>query len=273
MSRTLSAAYSPFRTSNLPLRLPLHPERLDHRHPRHVLLQEGVHPRELPPHLPVRLADPFFEQLDEQHEDGQDAEGDQRKPQVHPEQDRGRARQHRDVADRRNEAGGDQLLERLDVGGQARHEAPGRRAVEEDDGEPLHPREHVPPQREDHPLPEDRHGVHLQVDEPHGPDKSREVQEDPSPHPGKLTGDHVPVDDDLDEVRPGQLAGGPAEKRRQRRREETPVGEDVSQEAREEAPVDPAGVGAVVREEVVRPVLHDDSSSSRASIWREYRPK
>jgi hypothetical protein len=238
-----------------------------------VLLQEGVHPRELPPHLPVRLADPLLQQLDEQHEDGQDGEGDERKARVHPEQDRGRARQHRGVADRRDEAGGEELLERLDVGGQARHESPGRRAIEEDDGEPLHPREHVPAQREDHPLPEDRHGVHLQVDEPHRADEGREIQEDPLPHPGKVPGHHVPVDDDLDEVRPRQLAGGPAEKRRQGRREETPVGKDVSQEARQEPPVDPPGFDAVVREEVVRPVPHDDSSSSRASIWREYRSK
>jgi len=84
---------------------------------------------------------------------------------------------------------------------------------------------------------------------------------------------HVPVDDDLEEVRPRQLAGGAAKKRRQRRREETPVGKDVSQEARQEPPVDPPGFDAVVREEVVRPVPHDDSSSSRASIWREYRSK
>ena len=238
-----------------------------------MLLQEGVHPRELPPHLPVRLADPFFEQLDEQHEDGKDGEGDEREARVHPEQDRGRARQHRGVADRRYEAGGEELLERLDVGGQARHEAPGRRAIEEDDREPLHPREHIPAQREDHPLPEDRHGEHLQVDESHRADKSREVQQDPSPHPEKLTGDHVPVDDDLDEVRSRELAGGPAEKRCQRPRENTPVGKDVSQEAHEEPPVDPTGIDAVVREEVARPVRHDDSSSSRASIWREYRPK
>ena len=166
-----------------PLRLPLHPERLDHRHPRHVLLQEGVHPRELPPHLPVRLADPFFQQLDEQHEDGKDGEGDERKARVHPEQDRGRARQHRDVADRRDEAGGKELLERLDVGGKARHEASGRRAIEEDDGEPLHPREHLPAQGEDHPLAEDRHRVHLQVEEPHRADEGPEIQEDPPPIP------------------------------------------------------------------------------------------
>ena len=51
------------------------------------------------------------------------------------------------------------------------------------------------------------------------------------------------------------------------------MGKDVSQEAREEPPVDPPGFDAVVREEVVRPVPHDDSSSSRASIWREYRSK
>ena len=238
-----------------------------------MLLEEGVHPGELPPHLAVRLADPFFQQLDEQHEDGKDGEGDERETRVHPEQDRGRARQHRDVADRGDEAGGEELLERLDVGGQARHEAPGRRAIEEDDGEPLHPREHVPAQREDHPLAEDRHGVHLQIEEPHRADEGPEIQEDPPPHPGKAPVHHVPVDEDLDEVRSRELAGGPAEKRRQRRGEETPLGKDVSQKARQEPPVDPPGSHAVVREEVVRPVLHDDSSSSRASIWREYRSK
>ena len=55
--------------------------------------------------------------------------------------------------------------------------------------------------------------------------------------------------------------------------EETPVGKDVSQETREEPQIDPPGPHAVVQEEIVRPVPHDDSSSSRASIWREYRSK
>ena len=51
------------------------------------------------------------------------------------------------------------------------------------------------------------------------------------------------------------------------------MGKDVSQEAPEETPVDPTGFHAIVEEEGVRTVLHDDSSSSRASIWREYRSK
>ena len=167
MSRTLSAAYSPFRASNRRCDFPSIPNALTTATPvtcscRKAFIRASF--RRIS-RFASRIR--FLSSSTNSDEDGQDGEGDERKAQVHPEQDRGRARQHRDVADRRDEAGGEELLERLDVGGKARHQAPGRRAVEEDDGEPLHPREHLPAQREDHPLAEDRHRVHLQVEEPH----------------------------------------------------------------------------------------------------------
>jgi hypothetical protein len=59
-------------------------EGLDDVHPAHMLLEEGVKPCELPPHLPVRLPDELLQQLDEKDEGRKDGEGYQGEASVHP---------------------------------------------------------------------------------------------------------------------------------------------------------------------------------------------
>ena len=73
----------------------------------------------------------------DEHDERRDGEEHQRHAPVHPEQHADDAEQHEDVAEDGDEAGGEHLVERVDVGGHARHQAAHRIAVEELDVEPL----------------------------------------------------------------------------------------------------------------------------------------
>ena len=77
------------------------------------------------------------EPLRHQHDQRQHREGDQRQPPVHPQHDADDADQHERVAEHRDHAGREQLVERVDVARDARHQPADRVAIVVGHVEPL----------------------------------------------------------------------------------------------------------------------------------------
>ena len=101
----------------------------------------------------VGLAHVDAEPLRDQHDQRQHRERDERQPPVE-EQHRGHdADEREDVAEDRDDAGGEQLVERIDIGRDARHQPADRIAVVEPHVEPLQVRVDLHPQVEHDPLP------------------------------------------------------------------------------------------------------------------------
>ncbi len=136
-------------------------EELDHPHAADVLLQEGVDAGDLHPHLAEALAGPRLEPQGEQEEQRQDRQAPQGEVPVEQEKHGDDAEEQEEVAENRHQAGGEQLVERLDVGGRPGHQAADRLAVEEADRQLLEVAEHVAPQVRHHPLAHQPHHVAL----------------------------------------------------------------------------------------------------------------
>ena len=142
---------------------PLPAEQLDRRHPADVLLQEGVDPRDPGPDRAVRLADVAAEPLRHQHDQRQHREGHQRQPPVERQHDDHDADEREHVAEHRHDAGGEQVVQHVDVGRHARHQPADGVAVVELDVEPLQVPVDLHPQVEHDPLAGQLHRERLHV--------------------------------------------------------------------------------------------------------------
>jgi hypothetical protein len=127
-------------------------EQLDHPHPGELLLQVAVEPGQPEADVAEGAADLAPEQRHRQHHERNHHEGDQRQPPLghqHHDHD-GRQREH--VAEHRDQAGGEDLVQGLHVGSDPGHQAAHRVHVEERDAEPLEPDEELAPEVGHHPL-------------------------------------------------------------------------------------------------------------------------
>ena len=129
-------------------------EQLHRGHAGDVLLQEGVDPRD-PGRARcgttrARCARNHCVTSDDQR---QHRERDQRQPPVHRDQHDHDADQREDVAEDRDDAGGEQLVQHVDVGRHARHQPADRIAVVELQVEPLQVPVDLHPHVEHDPLP------------------------------------------------------------------------------------------------------------------------
>ncbi len=113
-----------------PVLLPLLSEDLDDGGAGDVLLEERVDAGDGGAHPPVGIAHLDLEQEGDRHEQREDAEDAEGQPVVEQEEEDEDAGQREDVVEDRQDAGSEQLVERVHVGGHPRHQAADRVAVE-----------------------------------------------------------------------------------------------------------------------------------------------
>ena len=106
-------------------------EQLHDAHAADVFLQERVDARDGRADAPVGVAHAIAENPGGDHDQRQHGEGGQRQAPVHLHHDRADAKQHDGVVGHGGDARGEQIVERVHVGGHARHQAAHRAAVEE----------------------------------------------------------------------------------------------------------------------------------------------
>ena len=139
------------------------PEELDGGDAGNVLIEERVQPRQEPSDLTIRLAHVLAEPHRRQRNERQDGEGDQRESPVHEEHRRHDADEHEHVAEDGDESRGEQIVERVDVGRDPRHQPADRIAIVEAEVEPLEVAVHLHPQRVHDALPDGLKDVRLAV--------------------------------------------------------------------------------------------------------------
>jgi hypothetical protein len=150
-------------------------EELQHRHAGDVLLEVGVDARDLHPHPRYIWRARDAEPEGDRGEQRQDAEADQGQPPVEPEEHRDDAAEQHDVAEDRHQPGGEQLVERVDVGGHAGDQAADRVAVEVGERQGLQVAEDLAPQVAHDVLPHQEHQPALLVEDEEGGDQRGEV--------------------------------------------------------------------------------------------------
>jgi hypothetical protein len=100
-------------------------EQLNDAHTRDPLVQERVDPCQPDTDVPVGLANPGPEEERRHEHEGQHAERDQRQLPVHAEHGGHDEDQREDITEHRDDAGAEQLVERLDVAGDSGDQATG----------------------------------------------------------------------------------------------------------------------------------------------------
>ena len=96
---------------------------------------------------------------------------------VHPQQHDHDPQQRDQVTEDRDHAGGEEIVQCIDVGRHARHQATHRVAVVEPDVEPLQMRVDLHAEVKHDPLPHHLHRVRLDVFEDERPDEEHEKQQ------------------------------------------------------------------------------------------------
>ena len=178
------------------------PEQLHRRHPGDVLLQKRVDARDPAAHDAVRLADVAPEPLRDEDDERQHGEGDQRQPPVHPQHHAHDADEREHVAEDRDDAGREQIVQHVHVGGDARHQPADRIAIVVLQVEPLQVAVDRHAQVEHDALAGQLHrpGLHVFGRERQRPGRTT-IDAASRSEPVELTGRDVPVDGDLDQIR------------------------------------------------------------------------
>ena len=247
-------------------------EQLHHRHAREVLLEEGVDAR----HPPARLAEgpprALAEPVGEGEEERDHGEGDEGEAPVEGHHHRHDPEQGEEVAEDGDDARGEQLVHRVHVGGDARHEPAHRVAVEVAHVQPLQVREDLAPHVLHDPLPGHLHDVVLPEAHDEGGGEGQEVEPG---HPGearRVARRDVAVDRDLGEVRPHEVDPGLGDDQDEGGRDRSEVRAQVPEEPPQQLEVVALGGDRVV---VGRPgTAHATSSPfsiSCSSSWRRWR--
>src|SRR5579883_55782 len=213
-------------------------EELRHRDTAQLLVEVGVQPGEARADGPVRLAGPPAEAQGKGGDEGEDGERGQRQMPVRPQQDGHDAAQRDGVPEDRHHAGGDQVVEGVDVVGDARDEAADRGAGEEADREPLEVVDHPQAEAAHDALSHELHEVAL---EPAGHDAQGEDEEVEEGDPEEALGHgpgvagagrhDVPVDGDAVERGPREVGERGHEQQEERAPHRGPVGAQVLEEA------------------------------------------
>jgi hypothetical protein len=105
---------------------PLPAKELHRRHPGDVFLQKRVDACDPAAYHPVQLADVAAEPLGDEHDQRQHDERHDRQPPVHPQHRRHDADEHERVAEHRHDTRREEIVQRVHVGGDARHQAADR---------------------------------------------------------------------------------------------------------------------------------------------------
>ena len=191
-------------------------EQLHRRHAVDVLVEERVDARDPQAHLPVGLAHVPPEPLRQDENQRQHREGDQRKPPVHPQQRHHDADEHEQIAERRDDARREQIVDDVDVGRHARHQPPDGIAIVERQIQPLQMRVDLHAHVEHDALADHLHHVGLGVLERERRNQHRQVHQRDVVEAGKVALGDVLVDGDLDQIRRRELRHRVADQRQQR---------------------------------------------------------
>ena len=171
--------------------------------------------------------------------EGEDREGDEGEPPVHDEHGRHDEEEGDQVAEYRHHPRAEEIVQRLHVGGDPRHEPSDGVSVVEPQIEPLEVREDLAPEVAHHALAEPRRHEHLPVLEPEGDDGARHVCDGEESDEPPVRGGHGLVERDLHE--PG------ADDLHRRERHEERHGRDHLPAVGLEVAEEPAHEDAVVR--------------------------
>ena len=209
----------------------------------------------------IALANGVAEQPRDDQDDGQHAEGQQRQPPVDAQHHNTHDREREEVVDDGKNAAREHLVDRVNVGSQARNEPADRMRIEEPHMQPLHMAEDVAAQVEHDLLPDPLHEVDLDKLERVRQAERREVEpcklRDALPGVGRETAReprscdagfaaHVTIDANLDEEWPDHIAER-LERDRDRRDECLhPVGLDVRAEPADQLRVVDLANGIIV---------------------------
>ena len=152
MDRRCALEVLPVQLAEASGRVRLPPEELDDPHPGEPLLEERVEPGEPVADVAEGVSHPAAEDRGREPDQRNHREGDQRELDVdhqhHPHD--GDEGEH--VAEDRHHAGGEELVQRLDVGRHPGHQPADRIPVEVGDAEPLQMAEDLHPEVVHHPL-------------------------------------------------------------------------------------------------------------------------
>jgi hypothetical protein len=169
-------------------------------HAGDALLQEGVDAGDPGADAAIGLAHVAAEPLRDQQHQRQHRERRERQPPVHPHQHHHDAGQREHVAEHRDDARGEELVEHVDVRRHARHQPAHRVPIVELQVEPLQVADDLHPQVEHDPLPGRLHRPRLQELEAERHHEDGEVERGKARESGDVAGRDVAVDDQLGQI-------------------------------------------------------------------------
>ncbi len=212
-------------------------EQLHGRHSGDVLLQERVDARDPRPHGAIGLAYVRAEPLGDHGDQRQHDEAGQGQTPVHAEHHDHDPGQREDVAEDGDDAGREQLVEHVDVACHPRHQPADRVAVVEAQVQPLQVRVQLHPQVVHDALAGQLHHPGLHVLERERTGQDRQVDPRDVHQSTQIAGWDVRVDDQLGQVRRGQLQHRVRDDGRKRHQHRSPVRPQITQQPPHETAV------------------------------------
>jgi len=137
-------------------------EELQHHHSADVLLQIRVDARDGNANSPIGIAHPVAKDLGRNYDERQHRKRDERQLPVHAQHDAQNSEEHEQVFEDGNDAGGEHLIQRIHVGGNAGHETSHGVLIEESNVEALQMAKDLAAQIEHHFLTGPLHEIGLQ---------------------------------------------------------------------------------------------------------------
>ncbi len=231
-------------------------EELHHAHAGEILLQVAVHPGDGTANVAERLTHRAPENRDDQPHRRKDRERHQRQAPVDREHHRADREQRGEVADHGHHTRREELVERLNVGGDARHQTAHRLTIEEWDRETLQPLKDLPAQIRHHALPDPRGQHRLRVLGHKGEEQRRQEPEAKSKQEIGVAGRNGHVDGALGEEGAHQGQPGFEQQQRDGPGDAKSIRPHVGQQAAAQPAIASAG-GDIIR----RHRAHGDSTS------------
>ena len=254
-----------------PLARALACEELNHRHPRQRFLQVGVQPRQPVADQAVVPARRDAEEVHRRAEHRHQRQRDQGEAPVDGEHDGNDADQRREVHQDGEGAGREHLVDHVDIGGEARHQAADRVAVEEAGRQFLQVLDQVEAEVGQTFLRHDHHQIVLQVEKTELSQHRQAVEDGRVQQPRPVALGHVAVDTQLEQVRLYERADGGQRQAEHRGPEPPAIRPDVGPQ-----PADQAGVVGLPEIGLAMQIgdrsragrAHRASISSSSCCWR-----
>ena len=230
-------------------------ERLHRAHAAQVLVQEPVHARQ--PDADVAERAPHFDAKDQRqdHDQRQHRERDAHELGIEAHHRHHDPDEHEHVADDRDHARGEELVQDVHVVREPGHDAAHRMAIEIGDRQPLQVAEELEPQIQHDVLSHPLHDPRLEIGEQVAEHQHRQIEGGDAVQMQHVAVPDAVVDGLLGQVRAGELHHRIEQCDAHRQRDVAAIGAQVAEEAAHE----PAVHGAIVTLVFVR---HDASSSS-----------